>query len=407
MVDIVVDTGIDSTNSRRCYSRYVVGVDQDIQYVFYIGAFFDLVFSRSVDGGNTWSAPTFVNVGNVVKFQVWYDRWTPNDTGRLIHIILLDTGLNNLSYYSLDTIDNNLSAEVVIDTPLIPAGATYAQNQATIAKARGGNLLVQYWGDAAGSRGVWRSTDGGVTWTPRADGADGNAVDGVMMFPGNEIDDQDMWMAYLDVSANELFLKVYDDSNNSWSKALIVTGITESTILWQYAGAIRHSDNHLLLAVWTRIDNPAADILTFDINGGASIVPMADVVTDLAESGNICLTINQQNGNVFVGYNRGGVWSSTVDSVYKASTDGMASWGFEKPMSEDAADDYRSLSSTLSIGDEGGKFLPSWENIDLSEMLVNVNNAVSVDVAPVLPQFAQLRSAIGQPPVFGATIVRS
>ncbi len=410
MPDVLIDDA-NATNNARCFSRYVVGIDQNIHYVFYVSAFVDLFFSRSIDGGATWSAPTTIHSGNVMKFQVWYDRWTPGDTGTVIHIILVDS-VDRLSYYSLNTDGDILGAELVIDSPVVSSTVLYVVEQVTIAKSCGGNLLVQYWGDAAGSHGCWRSVDGGASWVERTDGADGNDVDFVMMFPGNEDDDNDFWMVYLDTSANELSLKTYDDSADSWSEAVIIAGISESAVFWQYAAAIRHSDKHLILATWTDIDDVAADILTFDINGGASIVAMADVVTNLAESGNTCLTINQQNDDVYVGYNKGGVWAATVDSVYKVSTDGMVTWGAEQPMSENAADDYRALSSTLSIDDDGGKFLPVWFNDDLDDMFCNVNNSVSINpivppLDPGLPEYGQRRAAIGDPPVYGATIVRS
>ncbi len=414
MPDIVVEGSVVPNNELTCYSRYVVGIDEDTHYCFFVGAGSDLRFQKSTDGGATWALLTVPIVNSfTIKFNVWYDRWTPGDTGTLIHIVLLDSdpAPDHLSYFNLDTIDDSISAELVLATPTLTS-SDYNGNQCTIAKARGGNLLVQYWRDAIGDHGCFRSVDGGASFVARADGADGNPVDYVMMFPGGDVDDQDMWMLYLDVSTNELSLKTYDDSANSWSEALIVVGITEALTFWQYAGAIRQSDNHLLATVWTIQDDPTADLLTFDINGAASIVAMGNVVTNLAESGNACLTINQQNDDVFVGYNKGGVFGATVDSVYRLSTDGMATWGAEQVMSEDIPDDLRSLSSTISIGDAGGKFLPCWFSDDLFDMLCNVNNAVSIAPAPPPPpEVAEVAAAPVEPgllvPQYGQIIINT
>lgn len=415
MVDIVIEPNAVIDNFRRSYSRYVVGVDQDTHYTLFVDSLGALAIRKSDDGGVSWGLPVIVHLGLISKFSVWYEPWTPGDFGTLIHIVVLDATGNSLSYYNFNVSSDALSGEVEIDTPTVVASTLYNANQVAIAKARGGNLLIQYWGDAIGSRGCWRSIDNGASWAARTDGADGNLVDFVMMFPGNETDDQDMWMLYLDVSVNALSLKTYDDDANSWSESAIVGGITESTQFWQIAGAMRHSDNHLLIAIWTIVDAPTADILTFDVAGGASITPTANVVTDQDESGSVCLTIDQQSGDVYVGYNKGGTWLSSVDSVYHKSEDGMSTWGAEQAMSENASDDYRNVSSTLSIGDVGGKFLPVWENEDLNDLLCNVNNAVSIDPAPpppppasvTLPEYGQLRTAIGDPPVYGATILRS
>lgn len=410
MPDVIVSATIRADNFRRTIFSYVVGIDTNIQYAFYTNIGMDFAFVKSIDGGNTWSAETIIQGNSVVKSAVWYDRWTPGDTGIFIHILTLDSTGPNLSYFSLDTTDDTVSAEVVIDNPVV-VGVAVQSNQVTIAKARGGNLLVQFWGDAAGSRGVWRSIDNGVSWVARADGADGNTADYVMMFPGNEADDNDFWMLYLDISVNELSLKTYDDSGDSWSEALIVTGIVESATVWSMGGAIRHSDNHLLVAVWTAIDNATAGILTFDINGAPSITPMANVVTDLAESGVLSITFSQGHEDVYVGYLKGGVFGATVDVVYKLSTDGMVVWGSEQAMSEDAADNLQQLASTLSVSSDGGLFLPIWANLTPDDYLCNVNNAVSIDpfVPPedALAEYGQRRAAIGQPSVYGATIVRS
>lgn len=414
MVDIVVDTAAIFNQSSRTYSRQIVGINPNIHYAIYVDTAADLVFSKSSDGGLTWSAETSIHAGTVVKYNIWHDRWTPDDSGTLIHIILLDAevALNSLSYYTLDTNDDTLSVEVEVDTPVVSSTVSYFVNQISIAKARGGNLLVQFWGNAIGSRGCFRSVDGGASWVARADAAIDNDSDYIMMFPGNEIDDQDMWLFYFDFSSKDVLLKTYDDSANSWSDTLIVTPVFENNFIWQFAGAIRHSDGHLLLAIWTEMDDPTADILTFDINGAASIIARTNVITNQSESGCACISINQQNDDVYVGYLKGGVWNATVDSVYKKSTDGMSTWEAEQAMSENAADDYRSMSSTLSIGDNGGKFLPMWFNTDLDDLLVNVNNAVTIEpivppVEPGLPEYGQPRAAIGDPSVYGATIVRS
>lgn len=394
MPDILIDDTVESQFNRTCYSRYVVGVDQDIHYVIFLRGS-DLEVRKSVDGGATWNAPVEIQPGVVIKFNVWYDRWgNSSDSGTLIHIILLVVGApGSLSYYTLDTTDDTISAETVIDTPVV-SGGQYTNNGVAISKAHGGNLLLQYWGDLSGSRGCWRSVDAGATWVERTDGADGNAVDLVMMFPGNESDDQDMWMIYLDASSNELSLKTYDDSANSWSEMLITSGIAESGNFWQYAGVIRHLDSHLLITVWNITDQPTSDILTFDINGSGSIDAKGNVVTNLAESGNSCLTINQQKNHVYAGYNKGGVFGATVDAVYNVSEDGMSSWGAEQAMSENAPDDYVAISSTLSIGNVGGKFLPVWFNTDLNDLFCNVNNAVSVNPfvppPPSLPEYGQI-----------------
>lgn len=388
MADVAIDTSLNTTAHKRCMSRWVVTTDASIVYFFYVDGTNDLSYRKSIDGGATLGDVVVVQVGTCFAFDTYFDKWAPSETGGLIHIALIDSaGTDRLSYYNLDVSDDSLSTRKDVATITVNLTAGFFNSGVTIAKSRddNGNLGIQFWGDAVGSRGFYTSTDDGANWTSRTDGADGDLVDIVMLFPGNETDVKDFRMLYGDVSATELTMKVFDDSANTWSEsAAIKTDVTFSDDWWQIAGAVDHTDGLIYGACHVEIDTTGDDIFTFTVDGTASITAKTDVVTNKAESGNVCLMINQQNQDKYVGYNVGDpTWAATTKAVFHKSTDNMSTWGTEQAMQVDTSDDEAAIACPSSVDDDGGLFIPVWFNDDLNDLFTNSDNAVSIAAAGV------------------------
>jgi hypothetical protein len=69
-----------------------------------------------------------VRAGTINCFDIWYDRWTPGNTGTLIHIIYQDSALADILYRNLDT----AASDVLNPTVASSAGGTLVFNGATL-----------------------------------------------------------------------------------------------------------------------------------------------------------------------------------------------------------------------------------------------------------------------------------
>jgi hypothetical protein len=385
MADTTVTANIDSLLHSHGVQVGPVWVDVNTAYVFYVeDAGSKFVYQKTTDGGATWGSQVDVSTAVVVrKSSLWYDGWTPGNAGTKIHVTYMDATSDDVHYRALDTSDDSLGSEVVVFAGVGFTMPGWGNSVLDIVRSRGGNLYIGFWGDADGEFGFYRSTDNGATWTSRAQLADGNAADGILLMPGDETDTDDIWCIYWDRSANELSLKVYDDSGDSWSETSIATSMADDVSYYQMSAAPRHRDNHVILAAWSEINAATADLKVWDIGGSSSITAKTNVLTDTDETAQVAVLINQQNDDIYVVYLKGGTWRDTVDAKYKKSTDGGTTWGSEQSYSEDTADDLRAIYTGISVGPGGGRFQPSFFNIDLAVLYVNLTN--SIGIFPVLP----------------------
>lgn len=342
------------------------------RYAFYINQDADLVYRKSPNRGKSWGNEVVIHASQVYRVTVWFDRWTPGDSGTTVHIWEIDATSNDVIYFSLDvstdTLGNGGAGIVVFGGVSASSGST----QLAGAKAVGGNLLCVFNLDGGTEVGSYRSTDAGATWASRAD-ANEAAADFYLLFPGNEADNQDMWLVYWDVSANEISLKVYDDSANSWGETSISGSMVDAVQGDRYsqmAAAVRASDGHLLLAAWNASDAAAADMQTWDINGAASITAKTNVVTD-ADNCVLALITISPAGTVFCTYaglsdgsQSVGTAATTAVGIYqKASTDGMATWGPERAVFDSYIAPVTALCAAQQS--EGGWPLICWANTSL------------------------------------------
>ncbi len=399
MADVTIDTAVSASFHNEAGERIHVWIDQDIGYVFYLEVTsFDLVYRKSSDSGATWGAEVEIETNFTDNYAIWYDNWTPGDTGGLIQIWWQEDSTDDIRWNSLDTSDDSLGTEQVVFDGASAEFAARTTHYLSGTKAVGGNLYVQFWLDTSGERGFYRSTDGGANWTSRTDGADGDAVDLVSLLPdADAADTNDVAMVYWDRSADELSIKKYDNSGNSWGETSISAGFGDDAVFgtgWLNFSAVnRHSDGHIIVVAWTEVDTATADLKCFDITlTTPTIDTKTDVITDSDDCAQAALFIDQTNDDLYVVYMGADDGSQTLDSAvdchYSKSDDGGDTWGGETTYSVDTADDLKVLSAgVMTPGNADGLFCPVFHNSDLSDLFVNVTNQVKITAAVAAASF--------------------
>ena len=378
MADIQVDTDANSALNLKMQPRSLVWTSPSVGYCFFVdGTGTDLYYIKTINSGATWGSKTAINTNLVQKVAVWYDRWTEGDTGTLIHIAYIVTGADDIIYNSLDTSDDSLGGEVVAYNGSTATGSpNWANACISIVKSRGGNIFVGGWIDADAENGFAKgNADPPTSFTSKTSMADGVAADKMMFLAGNEADADDIWCVYYDLSANEITLKVYDDSANTWSESAAIDTATGHTSYFNFDVMDRHSDNKAFLVLWNEHNSATADLAAWEIADSSTFNSKTDVVSNSTTYSICSLMINQQNDDLYVAYSDD---KTLGNIVYKKSTDGGANWGSETAMSADTADDHRNIFSGTSVGDDGGRWMPVWVNDDLLDLMCNSDNSVNI-----------------------------
>lgn len=372
-----------------------------IGYVVYLNVGDDLEYRKTVDGGATWGAAVNIRTGDIQSYDCWADWQTAGDAGTKIHIAYTDSNSDDVRYVYLDTSDDSVGGDVQIEAARGNGALSFGTTRVhhiSITKTRGGNLAVALrYRDTdippASFYSFYTSPDA-TTWNSKASPWENvnteSVKDFILLFPGNEADTQDVWATFWDIDADEISLKTYDDSGDSWLEQSISLNMADSPNYLQMDGQIRLSDGHLIFAAWTLWDNAASDLMVWDINGAGSIIAKTNVITNEAETFAVSVFVNQVNDDIYVAYFSGTSAQATVKAFYQKSDDGGDTWGGEKPLQADAEDDMRWISAGAMRKDWGGKFQPYWYDHDDTDLFTNTDNGIRITLPPTIKPSANM-----------------
>lgn len=307
-------------------------------YIIFVATGTDVYWTKSTNGGLTWTKPTVISGGvAVVGAAVWYDRWTNAASGDLIHVAYMESTNSDVRYRNLDTSNDTMSSDVQVFN-----GVSVITNNAVLSmtKARGGNLLIMWDLDGGTEAGFHRSTDGGVNWTSRASANEG-AMDYFIMCPGFAADNQDVFCIFWDRSANEISRKNYDDSADSWAETSIATSMTSpsaNTDAPYFAIAPDLANSRVLLAAWSARDLANADLRYWTVDDATITESSTNVVLNSTDDQAMCaVTLDTVANKVYVFYFGKSDGSETVATAmnlyFKTSTDVGATWSAETQIS--------------------------------------------------------------------------
>src|SRR4029450_433324 len=114
MADVSIDASVSTSTARGM--RSVVFTTASIGYWFYIDSNGTFSYSKTSDGGATWGAAVAISAQTTdIAFDVWFDKWTPGDSGTLIHTWCFDTGVDDIRYRTLDTNGDSLGTLRVVN----------------------------------------------------------------------------------------------------------------------------------------------------------------------------------------------------------------------------------------------------------------------------------------------------
>lgn len=322
--------------SQSCYP--VITHDGKI-YVFIVSALNgDVHYIKSSDGGKTWGIPVSMIVGVVLAVSVWYDRWTPGNSGDLIHMVCTDSSVPSDVFYR----NVNASSDV-LSTPqttvLVGVSVVDGVGQCiSITRAIGGNLYVAVDIDGGTENVFARSVDVGLNWTARTDMHEASSADFYLLAPGFAADTQDIICLFWDRSADEISRKIYDDSANTWAETSIATSMVDSaTFVPNFAMTIDDLNNKILMVAWSATDLVNSDLRFFTIDE-TTITEGTNVVLNSTDDQGMCgISLDPTTNYIYVYY--GGksdgseTFATAIQIYYKISKDGGVTWGAETALS--------------------------------------------------------------------------
>jgi hypothetical protein len=336
VADVVIDAAFGSPALRGI--RAQAWKDSDTGYQFYIDDDGTFGYSKTTDGGATWGAQVEIAAATThIAFDIWFDKWTPGNSGTLIHTVYFDTTNDDVIYRSVDVADDSLSTAVVIEAESTAVADTGCH--CSITRAIGGNLYVSWDVDNGAEIGFEVSTDVGASWSALTAGIEA-ADDWLVLLPAaNTGDTQDVLGIYHDADADALTAKWYDASAPGWTEsssiATVVENTTDLTTQYPFAASIRHSDGMLIVAVLTERDSITADHRVFEIDrtaGAFAITELTAITTDIDDHYYPQVFIDQNTDDIYVAYagkRDGSEVLSTAgnsESYYTKSTDDGSTW---------------------------------------------------------------------------------
>ena len=374
---LAAEAQIDGSVSTVGTSHIVFGsrtvfISDQVGYHFYRDSSNECVYSKSTDGGSSWGGAVIVDdqgtATDCFNIAVWYDRWTPGDTGSMIHIVTLDNGSDSLFYNAIDTAnsDTRLTGSTAIDAdPGASQGAsiTAGTSYPSITKGTDGTLYVGVM-DAQDQFVLICSTTCGTAsnWAEDNGGSPGeNANEGQLLVP---LPNGDVMFIENDTSASDILTKVF--TGGSWDAGFATVdnnAADNTTYDQQMAATVDPKTGDIYLAYLADVSTLGRqdDIRTAIYSGGSWNAGTADVLTnDLRGITGVSIAFDSNTADIYVAYTATSTnGTAAQQNVYwQKSSDGMASWDGEQGPVNTTVDDLYGVTLN-AVSDE--RIHVSWD----------------------------------------------
>jgi len=158
-----------------------------------------------------------------------------------------------------------------------------------------------------------------------------------MLLPGWNADAADVMLIFWDASNNELSVKRYDDSADTWGETSIATSMTDlpaATAFPNMNAFVDLTNSRNIVVAWSATDTANADLRCWIIDDTTITETAANVVLNSTDDQGLCAVGIDTDTNtwyVFYGGKSDGseTFSTAINIYYKTSSDGGANWGSE------------------------------------------------------------------------------
>ncbi|MGH9909213.1 MAG: hypothetical protein ACRD32_01090, partial [Nitrososphaerales archaeon] len=368
----VIISTLASTTSAKFdkSSKQIVTVNSTHAYAFFINSTEDVAYNYTTNGGASWLPTNGLAAGTYGGVAVWYDRWTPGDTGDLIHIATFDVAADKIWYIQFNAATRTASS--IVDTVNNPTGCTTdclgslstALGQITdlaITKGINGTIYAGTVDNSlpAASYSVIRKCS--VTCTSDANwgnagnqtnpwlGAD-NDSHALVMLP---LSNSSIMLVSNDIINNLLEYSIYGGPGNWTSWTTIKTNVVDGgDLAHSLSGTVKLSNNALYVSVVNNTNSSnISEVLAFKYASGASSWTQLTSPWNQTQDGastiiDSSIAIDANSGNLVIAY----IIDPDGDAVlteshinYTISEDDGSTWSTERRVS-DVAGFYRGLS---------------------------------------------------------------
>jgi hypothetical protein len=360
---VVVDGTPNTTGSAHTLAGAgTVFVSDQVGYKFFVRSTGVCAYTKTTNGGDSWGGIVTVDSQtDCIGVSVWYDRWTPNDTGNYIHIATMDTSADDLFYNRLDTSNDSLLLVTSTSTTL-GSTAVYAvaTNRHSITKATDGKIYMTA-DDGNGTVNVSCSTNCNVStnWSTVGTAPQGNANSWSLLMP---LSSGDILMINRSTT-NTLRYSTWNGSNWSSMNNIDATAVRNTTYDVGVAATVDTDTGDIYIAYVT--DNDTFTVADHDIRtavySSGSWTTKTAVHTNIAGRGVLQTAIarDQNNGEIYVAYSiRSTIGTVSTARIYwKKSADGMTNWGGEQGPVDSVAGDYYGIDMNIMSYD---RIYTSW-----------------------------------------------
>lgn len=355
--EVTIDSTPSGTNSsHNGSSSTVVFISDQTGYAFYRDqTATNCVYRKTTDGGTTWGSTVVVDSQtDCIKIAVWYDRWTPGDSGTDIHIVTADTSDNDLFYTRLNTSGDSLTATV--NSTGANQGGTFEvqQNIPSITKGTDGDLYMGIQDDADSFVIKCTGTcETATNWTEAGTNPFDLAADWLILMP---LSGGNIMAIRWDISADDVQSKVYTDATNTWDVAwtnIDTSAAANATYDAPFGATLNKTTNAIYLAYAADVSSLGTDddIRTASYNGVAWTATTGVLTNDARGITGVKIATKQNTDTVFILYTAQPTpgTSQPANVYYKRSTDAMQTWGTEQgPLNTTAGDLYGARVNIMS-----------------------------------------------------------
>lgn len=387
---VTADVLIDSSPSLVAAEHSNAGntsvfISDTTGYRFYVGNDGTCYYRKTVDSGSSWgSAVQFASPTDCTNLAVWYDQWTPGDTGTFIHTVTMHAGTNDLRYNRLDTTSDTLLMganpvdATVGQTPTLSVGA----NLPTITKGTDGTVylaisdnadaFVQECSAACNISGSWSETGS----NPMAL----NIGDMQMLVP---LLSGDILLISRQRTSDNLLSKVWNNTSWETSWTAIDGSVPENATYELALSAVTNPTTGRVHIAYVADHNNFStadhDLRTAYYDSGSWTSGANLLTNDSRGITEVALSLDRNTGDLFAVYgvrSSIGVASST-DLLWASSTASMLSWSIDNGPLNVGQDDFYGL-STNYYSDQ--RLYVSW----YSELSGEIRGATIIDLTPPL-----------------------